>query len=231
MTKKHHLSHRILEVWQGFAKVLPNNQALEDYLSTSGCLIGESAWKTHSISRKVTCPMWQRWYEKEVYANIASFLWVFAGWVDYMMADWWTICPGLTQAAARQKKAGWVHYMELNDNQMSLKTFRKQLVLEWWVAKWWLIVSIHPGCSISWYYRGSLNYPFGGIKECKCMVNLKDFPWNSALFGVVSYINHNDLWMYISTWIFLRKSAILLGSKCWHRCIGITIGEAQCVRN
>jgi len=73
-----HLSHRILEVWQGFAKVLPNNQALEEYLSTSGCLIGESAWKTHSISREGDMP-WQRWYEKEVYANIASFLWVFAG--------------------------------------------------------------------------------------------------------------------------------------------------------
>ena len=28
---------------------------------------------------------------------------------------------------------------------------------------------------------------FGEIKQCKCIVNLKDFPCNSALFGLVSY--------------------------------------------
>ena len=85
--------------------------------------------KPTAFHGKVTCPMWQRWYEKEVFANIASFLWVFADWVDYMMADWWAICQGLTQAAARQKnKAGWVHFLQLNDNQMILKRFREQLV-------------------------------------------------------------------------------------------------------
>ena len=34
--------------------------------------------------------------------------------------------------------------------------------------------------------QGSLNYP-GGIKQCKCMVILRDFSYNSALFGLVSY--------------------------------------------
>ena len=28
--------------------------------------------------------------------------------------------------------------------------------------------------------QGSFNYPFGGIKQCKCIVILKDFPYNSA---------------------------------------------------
>ena len=32
--------------------------------------------------------------------------------------------------------------------------------------------------------QGSLNYPFGGIKQCKCMVNLRGFPYNDVLFWV-----------------------------------------------
>ena len=35
--------------------------------------------------------------------------------------------------------------------------------------------------------QGSLNYPFcfGGIKQCKFMVILRDFLYNNALFGLV----------------------------------------------
>ena len=28
---------------------------------------------------------------------------------------------------------------------------------------------------------------FGEIKQCKCMVFFRDFPYNNALFGLVSY--------------------------------------------
>ena len=35
------------------------------------------------------------------------------------------------------------------------------------------------------FIQGSLNYPFGEMKHYKCIVNLKDFRFNSALFGVV----------------------------------------------
>ena len=38
------------------------------------------------------------------------------------------------------------------------------------------------------FLQGSLNYPiWGGIKQCKSMVVLKYFPYNSALFWLVSY--------------------------------------------
>ena len=33
----------------------------------------------------------------------------------------------------------------------------------------------------------SLNFLFGGIKQCKCMVILRDFPYYCVLFGLVSY--------------------------------------------
>ena len=123
-----HLSHRILEVWQGFAKVLPNNQALEEYLSTSGCLIGESAWKTHSISREGDMPyvakvVWKR--------GICQYCQLFMGVCRLSRShDGWLMndLPGTYPSSCETKKTGWVHYMELNDNQMILKRFRKQLV-------------------------------------------------------------------------------------------------------
>ncbi len=37
----------------------------------------------------------------------------------------------------------------------------------------------------SYTTQGSLNYLFGGIKQCKCLVILRDFLYNSALFGLV----------------------------------------------
>ena len=45
----------------------------------------------------------------------------------------------------------------------------------------------------TFFCQGSLDYPFWGIKHCKCMVVLMDFPYNSALFGLVSY---NDPGLY-----------------------------------
>ena len=33
--------------------------------------------------------------------------------------------------------------------------------------------------------QGPLNHLFGGIKQCKCMVILRHFPYDSALFGLV----------------------------------------------
>ena len=38
-----------------------------------------------------------------------------------------------------------------------------------------------------WMKQGSLNYPYRGIKQYKSMVILRDFPYNGALFGLVSY--------------------------------------------
>ena len=77
--------------------------------------------KTHSIARKGDMPyvakvVWKR----GIAANIASFLWVFAGWVDHMMAEWSTICPRDLFKQLRDKKTQ-VEYSK--SNWMTTKRF------------------------------------------------------------------------------------------------------------
>ena len=36
-----------------------------------------------------------------------------------------------------------------------------------------------------WWFRGQWITDFGGIKQCKCMINLWNFPFPTALFGLV----------------------------------------------
>ena len=112
--------------------------------------------------------------------------------------------------------------MQLNDNQMILKTFREQLVRQMMGGQV-MVDCVHSSRVFPFHYiTGVIKLPiFGGIKQCKCMAIFRDFPWNSSLFGVVSYF---DLIMTPGC-IFPPGSscenppAILLDSKCWHRCI------------
>ena len=41
------------------------------------------------------------------------------------------------------------------------------------------------------FFQGSLREtPFGGIKQCQCIVILRDVPYNGAFFGLVIYNDH-----------------------------------------
>ena len=65
----------------------------------------------------------------------------------------------------RQKLGEWTSIFS-----QSKKTCRRRKAMD----LWWLTL------------QGSFNYPFGGIKQCKCMIILRDFSYNSALFGLVT---------------------------------------------
>ena len=156
---------------------------------------GESAWKPTALHGRWHALCGKGGMKRGIAANIASF---FMGVCRLSRShDGWLINdlpPGLIQAAARQKnrRLSTVNLTEWQPNDSKNIQETAGASNDGWPSDGWLCPFIQ-GVSISWDYRGSLNYPpILGINQCKCMAIFRDFPWNCALFGVVSY---NDLIM------------------------------------